>query len=151
MELILPLVLFGIVLASLIQAGLTRRAIRRAESWVPVKGEITRSEVVKTRSRGHGNRATYYEARIEYDYEFEGRQYHGDTICVGGTFHTSLSRHAKERCRRFPEGANTIVYVDPQEPSDACLERGNHASVLFLLAIAALTLVFGGFFWMRGF
>ena len=32
MELILPLVLFGIFLASLIQAGLARRAIRRAES-----------------------------------------------------------------------------------------------------------------------
>jgi hypothetical protein len=150
MEFMLPLILFGMFLASLVQAGLARRAIRRAESWVPVKGEITRSEVVKTRSRHHGNRATYYEARIEYDYEFEGRQYHGDTICVGGTVHTSLSRHAKERCRRFPEGANAIVYVDPQEPSNACLERGNQAIVLFLLAIAAFTLVAGVFFWLRG-
>jgi hypothetical protein len=150
MEFMLPLILFGIFLFSLVQAGLARRAIRRAESWVPVKGEITRSEVVRTRSRTHGNRATYYEAHIEYDYEFDGRQYHGDTICVGGTFHTSLPRHAEARCRRFPEGTSAIVYVDPQEPSAACLERGNHASVLFLLAIAAVTLVGGVFTLMRG-
>ena len=143
-----------VVPVGFVVAGLTavfygvksRRLVRRSQTWSYRYGQVTRSEVVRT----HSNKNTIYEAGIEYTYEVDGREYRGDTICVGGTLHTPFKRHAEKRCARYPVGGRVEVYYDPMKPGTSCLEKtGLGGEWVFYLGWAFAAV--GGFLLVRGF
>ncbi len=102
--------------------------------------------MVRTRT----DKTTVYKARVEYLYEVDGREHRGDTICIGGTLHTSLKRHAEQRCARYPLGGRVEVFYDPMQPETSCLEKtGAGGELLFYLGWAFAGS--GAFFLLRGF
>jgi len=116
--------------------------VRRSGLWPSTLGEIVRSEVVRSRGGAWDSRHTTFEARVEYRYEVSGRTFTGTTIDLGGTMHTSLSRHAAKRCASYPAGVRTLVYFDPARPERACLERTG-AGPFFLGAVGVVFAVVG--------
>lgn len=116
--------------------------VRRSGLWPSTLGKIVRSEVVRMRGGAWDSRHTSHEAHVEYRYEVSGRVFTGTTIDLGGTVHTSLSRHAAKCCASYPAGVRTLVYYDPARPERACLERTG-AGPLFLGAVGVVVAVVG--------
>ena len=97
-----------------------RRLIARSQTWPSREGEITRSDIVQTRDHDGD---IFFEARIEYRYEVNGRELSGDRVAIGGDVHTTIRGHAQQKIRRYSPGAKILVYFDPADPELACLER----------------------------
>ncbi len=130
-----------LVPAVFVMAGLTaviygvnsRRLVRRSQTGPYRYGQVTHSEVVRTRT----DKTTVYKARVEYLYEVDGREHRGDTLCIGGTLDSSLKRHAEKRRARYPLGARVEVFYDPMQPETSCLEKtGAGGELLFYMGWA---------------
>lgn len=93
--------------------------IQAAKKWVETPCTITKSEV-------KGNDS--YKVVIEYDYDFNGQQFHGDQynffdMSTGG-------RTSKERVvAKYKEGSQKSCYVDPDNPSDSVINRKGSGSL----------------------
>lgn len=121
---------------------------RDALHWPQVAGEITRSEVRMSRSYNPEDNTTYH-ALIDYVYVVEGKRYEGDKLRpqFGAT---GRKTSAEDNAARYPEGAQVLVHVNPDDPTEAYLEVGLTAGsilisltpTLFLLSFAILVLVF---------
>ena len=69
---------------------------------------------------------------VQYSYQVGGQAYQGMKIApgpeVGGT-------GARKVVARYPAGAQVMVFYDPQNPSDAVLEKKAPAQWLFWLLL----------------
>jgi hypothetical protein len=93
--------------------------ILAARSWVETPCTIVSSEVEV--HRGDGDT---YSIAIRYDYIFAGRQYHGDRYHFMGKFSSSGRAGKQAAVDQYPAGAQAVCYVDPDDPSEAVLNRG---------------------------
>ena len=108
------------------------RLVRRSKRWPSTLGEILQSKVV----RESNDDGSHYFAKVVYRYSARGEIYEGDTVQIGVGGNTGARRKAKETVSRYPAGAQTLVYFDPEKPGRACLERsGEGGWVLYFLAI----------------
>jgi hypothetical protein len=111
--LILTLLVNGILLLNIFSA---RRKASTMQTWPSAPGSIVESEL---RSRRRGSRRIYYP-HIVYQYNVMGQTHTGKRISPGPE---SGSSRARELLAKYPPGAPVTVYYDPQNPSDAALER----------------------------
>jgi hypothetical protein len=111
-------------------------AMARARQWQRTPCVVITSEV---RSHSDSDGATY-SVNILYAYEYGGREYKANRHhFMGGS---SSGYEGKARIvRRYPPGTRTFCYVDPADPTQAVLDRGFTADMLFGL----IPLVFVGF------
>jgi hypothetical protein len=110
---VLMLFVNGVLLFNIFSA---RRKASAMQTWPSAPGSIVESEL---RSRRRGNRRIYYP-HIVYQYNVMGQTYTGKRISPGPE---SGSSRARELVAKYPPGAPVTVYYDPQNPSDAALER----------------------------
>jgi hypothetical protein len=98
-----------------------------ARSWVPVECTILTSEV----GRHSGSKgSTTYSINITYRYEFEGRSWESARY----NFFTGSSSGYEGKAavvRQYPPGARATCWVNPQQPSEAVLDRSPSALMLF--------------------
>lgn len=111
----------------------------QARSWEPVPCEILSSDV-----ESHaGDDGTTYSVEVRYRYEVDGVSYEGDRYrFLGGS--SSGYDSKKEVVDTLPPGTVTQCWVDPEDPSDAVLERGfslGYLIVLFPLVFVAVGVV----------
>lgn len=95
------------------------------------RGVITKSQVEVDRD---DDGPSYYPD-IEYRFEVAGVPFTGDQTRIGD-FSTSGNR-ATQLVQRYPVGKVVDVFYDPEDPSDAVLQRGldgsDHLMAMFLL------------------
>ncbi|MDB6015773.1 MAG: hypothetical protein JWR19_262 [Pedosphaera sp.] len=94
-------------------------SIQRAKQWPVVPCVVISSEV-----QSHsGDKGTTYSINILYRYEFNGREFKANRYdFMGG----SSSGYAGKQAvvNKYPPGRQAICYVNPDEPTEAVLERG---------------------------
>lgn len=118
--------------------------IQQARSWSAVPCEIVSSRVKSHRSSD----GTTYSVEITYRYEFAGRTYTSDRYKFMGGSSSGRSGKAKV-VARYPPGSQATCYVDPADPSEAVIERGYTADLLFglipmVFVLAGAGMLIGG-------
>jgi hypothetical protein len=100
--------------------------ILQARNWQKTPCMVISSEV-KTHS---GNKGATYSVNILYAYEKDGREYRANRYhFMGGS---SSGYEGKARVvRRYPPGRDAFCYVNPRDPTEAVLERGFTADLLW--------------------
>lgn len=109
--------------------------------WVPVSGQL--------QSAGYtsrpGDDSTTYEAYATYSYEYRGQTYYGDRASLDtgsdniGDFHQDLG---SELAGKMSRGESVTVWVDPEAPTSAIIDRSIRWGLLGFRSI--FLLVFGG-------
>jgi hypothetical protein len=120
----------------------SRRQTAQAARWPTVTGRIVSSgvESYTTRVGGRGgNRATYFEAVVEYSYKVKDREYHSTKVAFGANV-AGGQGPAEERAARYRPQSDVAVHYDPTNPSNAVLETKVAVGWLML----ALAMVFLG-------
>lgn len=116
-----------------------RRSSLESTHWPTAQAIILASDVVLHPGMSGGNPA--YQAYVNYDYEVDGRTYHGNCISVGLT-PESTRAHPDTQVLRYAPGSVAQVRHHPTEPGRAVLEThprgaGLGAAVLGVLLVGA--------------
>jgi hypothetical protein len=106
-------ILLGIIFAA-------RRGVTKSANWSSTMGTVTFSTVERRRS---GDSTASYPV-VHYTYQAMEQAYQADRIMPGPSVGGSW---AHKVVQRYPAGAQVMVYYDPNNPSDAVLERGCRA------------------------
>ncbi|HEY7884375.1 MAG TPA: DUF3592 domain-containing protein, partial [Cellvibrionaceae bacterium] len=114
---------------------------RQMQHWQQGQAQITSAGVKVNR----GDDATTYKAFATYRYSFAGGQYTGSRVAIDssadniGDFQQQLG-HQLERAQR--EGRTVNVYINPDDPAQAVLNRELRWELLVFKMV--FVLVFGG-------
>lgn len=136
------------VLLNLFAAGLIAIAIHMhfaastAQGWSSTTGIVVASYIRRTGAgnAGEAGDTTTYSPVVKYEYRVGSDPYAGSRIGFGDLFYNWLS--SESRVRTFSKGSNVTVYFDPQDPSNAVLDRAYPSVALALLTgIAFLCLI----------
>ena len=131
---ILGTLIIGFVLAILNVVFLAviffmRRKMAVVSQWPSTMGTVLAS-TIEWRSSSEGGSTAY--PVVQYSYQVNGRAYQSYKLApgpeVGGT-------GAKKIVARYPAGAQVMVFYDPQNPSEAVLERKAPAQWLMWLLL----------------
>lgn len=125
------------------------QANNEVKRWILVEAHITQSyldETYETTGSIRGMTISHewvYRPVVNYTYNFEGKEYAGSKIKL-----LDLRGENKNKYQaivdKYPLGKKVTVFVNPQQPSDACLERTVDYEGTIALAI------FGGVFAIIG-
>lgn len=132
-------ILFSLLLVDGILLGIilvTRRKVAQAANWQSVMGTVTYSSIEWR--RGSKGQSVAYPV-VHYTYQVMGQALQGSKVMpgpeVGGT-------GAHKVVERYPAGAQVMVYYDPNNPSDAVLERSMPGYVKWLWVALIVTDLF---------
>ena len=120
---------------------------RASVHWPSTEGVVISSTVDSHRSHDSG---TTYSADITYTYIV-----HQDTLTSTslkfGEVSTGNSSDARRYVNKYPAGQSVKVYYNEEDPYEAVLEPGVHASTWFLPVFGAVFALFGSGFVAIGF
>ena len=115
-----------------------RRKMAAVSQWPSTMGTINTS-YLERRSDGEGGSTNY--PVVDYSYQVGGQSFHSRKYApgpeLGGT-------GAGKVVERYPAGAQVMVFYDPQNPSDAVLERKAPAQWLMWLLLIVFDCVLCG-------
>ena len=132
---------FSVLLIDGILLGIifiTRRKVAQASTWSTTMGTVTFSTLEWRRGSKGGS--TAYPV-VHYTYQVMGQAHQGHKVMPGPE---SGGSWAHKVVARYPAGAQVMVYYDPQNPSDALLERGMPGYITWLWVALILTDLFLG-------
>jgi hypothetical protein len=113
-----------------------------SEKWPSVDGVITQSSL---ETMGFGRKQTF-KAKIEYQYQVNGRGYRASRVKFVDTTGSSESA-AQSVASKYPVNSAQKVYYNPDDPSNSVLEPGASAGSVVMLAMGPLAVIgFGTFF-----
>jgi hypothetical protein len=142
---ITTVVFIALALFFLWRALAGRRRVREAMNWQQTTGTVLSSEVETRRSRsGQSGYSTSYYPRVVYEYEVMGQRYRSNQFNLGEVGLGFYNRVAA-KVAEYPQGKMIDVYYNPNNPSEAVLERTSPRSkvflfvVVFILALLACT------------
>lgn len=122
-------ILLGIILV-------TRRKVAQAADWQSTMGMVTHSSI-EWRRGSKGSSVAY--PVVQYTYKVMGQMLQGRKVMpgpeVGGT-------GAHKVVNRYPAGTQVMVYYDPNNPSDAVLERSMPGFIKWLWVALIVTDLF---------
>jgi hypothetical protein len=142
-ELLLTVGIIGFVLFILNAIFLTilffmRRKMAAVSQWPSTMGTVMLSRI-EQRSSSEGGFTDY--PVVQYSYQIGGQAYQGYKLApgpeVGGT-------GAGKVVARYPAGAQVMVFYNPQNPSEAVLERKAPTQWLLWLILAIFDCVLCG-------
>ncbi|MBI5152055.1 DUF3592 domain-containing protein [Candidatus Peregrinibacteria bacterium] len=113
-----------------------RNYIRNAQ-WNAVPAIIINSEISRHLS---GTSGTTYGANIEYEYVINGKKYFGAYDSLSSNF----SSYANKLLDKYSQGAQIIVKVNPNDPTESALQENiDWFWYLFLGVGTILMVIFG--------
>lgn len=111
----------GVVLFAIYFRNLAR--VRASGGWPAVQGKVTGSWIHEdATTEEDGTISRRYAPKVSYRYAVMGVEYQGDRITFGPVTAGSRS-NAEKVLARYPKGGATLVYYNPEKPTDAVLER----------------------------
>ena len=134
-------VLCGAVISAFLGLSNNSRA-KACLSWPQVNGQIVSSELI-----GQGSELGLCGLDFQYSYEVQGQTYFADRIDFGepvATFKRDIVlRQIQEK---YKPDSSVTVYYDPDNPSNAVLERDVQPGILYYIVAAALICLSGYIF-----
>ncbi|WP_130471509.1 DUF3592 domain-containing protein [Candidatus Magnetaquicoccus inordinatus] len=128
------LLLIGVVLCS-IGAYPFYQAVH-SQGWQMVDGTIIHSGFVQKATTFSAEMKLFYYTSVQYEYIFDRQRYQGEDVEFGLADQTFFFREFAERIlQRYPHGKPVRVYVNPQKPQKAVLERTPSMGGGFLLIL----------------
>lgn len=106
----------------------TRRKMAVVSQWPSTMGTVMMS---RTETRSSGDRYTDYPV-VQYSYQVAGRAYQSLKLAPGPEVGGS---GAWKVVAKYPAGAQVMVFYNPQNPSEAVLERKAPAQWLMWLIL----------------
>ncbi len=126
------------------------KAAKASSNWQPTNGVVSKSRVVAVESSTrNGGVQIDYRPLISYEYEGPHGKMLNDKFAYGGADQKNYRFQAEKIIQQYQPGQLVIVYFDPQNPSQACLEPGRTRDGIALMVIGAL--IFLGVFVFLGF
>lgn len=116
----------------------TQRKMKAVQSWSSTLGTVSNSYLERRRSSKGGS--TSYPV-VHYSYQVNGEGYLGRKIAPGMEVGGS---GAGGVVARYPVGAQVMVFYDPENPSDAVLERKAHAQWVLWLVLVIMDMTLCG-------
>ena len=107
-----------------------RRKMAVVSQWPSTMGTVMMS-TIEARSSSEGGYTEY--PVVQYSYQVGGQAYQGMKLAPGPDVGGSGARKV---VGRYPVGAQVMVFYDPQNPSDAVLERKAPAQWLMWILLA---------------
>ena len=123
-------------------AGVIFEATEVAD-WPTVTGSVVSS--FSQRSNAGSTRSHSWVVVVNYRYEVEGTQFHGDRWTVAGPRKASGEAHADELRSQFTADDPIEVRYDPANPSRSVLAEGGTASGWAHVGFGLLLLAVGGY------
>jgi hypothetical protein len=120
--LILNAVFFGIIF-------FMRRKMAQVSQWPSTMGTVAMS-TIERRSSGEGGYSDY--PVVQYAYQVNGQAYQSLKLAPGPEVGGSGARKV---VAKYPAGAQVMVFYNPQNPSDAVLEKKAPAQWLMWLLL----------------
>jgi hypothetical protein len=117
------LVFGGVGVYALYQANRGRKEADESQGWASTIGTIVESRLGQSTNYSGDAPTVSYSPVVEYTYSVLGQAYTGERITFGMTEASSRSARAKEVLNRYPAGEQVTVHYDPNNPSEAVLER----------------------------
>lgn len=111
----------------------------------------TTCRILSSNVQSHRSKTTTYSVDVLYSFEFNGREYRSNRY--GFTTGSSSGYKGKaEIVARYPAGTTAVCYVNPNDPTEAVLERGFTADLWIGLIPLVFVLVGAGgiIFSLRG-
>lgn len=148
--LIIALIFLGIILRS-------RRKVGGSGGWMMTSGRILVSQLERRRSRSGGSMHTSLYPLVVYEYVVNGQRYQSQRVHFGMPFGSSFASMVQGVVDKYPVGSLVEVYYDPENPSEAVLERTAGSSnrlftciivLILLVVIVSAALLFGVFNFM---
>ena len=116
--------------------------VRASQDWLQVEGRVLESWVRREESNdGEGGVSISYFPEIRYQYKVMGNEYQGENIAFGGKA-GGLRSWANRKVAKYPTGSNVMIYYQPDNPTNAVLER----SVSIVLLVFGIIFVLIGVF-----
>ena len=112
----------------------SRKKADASQAWPSTLGQVTEARVSRhTSTDADGDTSESFTPLVRYRFQVAGQEYEGKKITFG--FQQSFSNQAKAQAalETFPVGRQVSVYYDPNNPSDAVLERKAGGSTLGLV------------------
>lgn len=121
--------------------GVTLTDAWQMKQWVPVQATLQRAGF----ERKSSDNGYTYKAVADYTYEYGGQQYANDRVSISsssdniGSYQTDTGRFLQD----LRERRETVtVYVNPEEPSEAIIDRSVRWGMIFFKSI--FVFMFGG-------
>jgi hypothetical protein len=112
----------------------------QARDWPAVSCVIDNSGINSSYKPGHD---LVYAFFVAYHYSFNGQDYHSDSVGFDPPGEMDL-KSAGALSNRFARGAHATCWVDPQNPTDAVLDRSVSRRDLFA-TIGGVAMVLASF------
>lgn len=113
-------------------------------SWPSTEGVISHSAVLREMQETSGStRAATYKADVAYRYKVQGRDYSSERITLAD--YSSTTGRAQGIVNRYPDSAAVTVYYNPDDPSDAVLERDAGSGIRLLYLVGGAFAAGGAF------
>jgi hypothetical protein len=122
----------GIFVLALLGLGIylvvfSRRSKKKAEEsqgWPSTNGTVISSEVKRSVNRDEDGHETYaYYPGVEYTYQCAGQTFTGKRLSFGGLVAQKDPSAVQTALQKYPPGGVVTVYYNPENPSEAVLER----------------------------
>ena len=107
-----------------------RRKMAAVSQWPSTMGTVMMS-TIESRSSSEGGYTEY--PAVQYSYQVGGQAYQSMKLAPGPEVGGSGARKVVER---YPVGAQVMVFYNPQNPSDAVLEKKAPAQWLMWILLA---------------
>ena len=111
----------------------TRRKMDAVAKWPYIMGTV-RTSTTEYRSSDDGG-ANY--PVVHYTYQVSGQPYEGYRIAPGGEVG---GIGAAKVAARYPVGAHVQVFYNPQNPSEAFLEKKAHSQIIMWIVLIVVDL-----------
>jgi len=131
--LIVGIILFVLFILNIVFLGIIffmRRKMAAVSQWPSTMGTVTSSHLERRHSSDDGGFTDY--PVVQYSYQVSGQVYQGTKLAPGPDVGGS---GAGKVVGRYPAGAQVMVFYNPQNPSDAVLERKAPAQWLMWLIL----------------
>jgi hypothetical protein len=119
----IALVFGGVGVYALYQADRARRLADESHGWASTLGTVVASRLGQSTNYGQDGPTVSYYPVIKYEYTIGGQSFAGEKITFGPTETAARSAKAGQVLDAYPVDKQVTVYYDPNNPSDAVLER----------------------------
>lgn len=144
------ILLYGVAgMFLLVQFGGEALNYLRTTGWEQVPGTVVSSSVEDVWDTT-GDR---YAARIIYTYTVDGDQYRGDRLNLRDSTNLANAEDAQERLDPYPVNTSVMVYFNPDDPTDAVLDRSLPGAIWAFVGVGGvlvlLSLILGAYHLMN--